>query len=41
MSSSERLINMEDALASKLSHLMSIHHLKRRTAANIKRLKEV
>lgn len=32
---------MKDALAGKFRHLVSIHHLKRRIAANIKRLKEV
>jgi hypothetical protein len=32
---------MKDSLARKLRHIMSIHHLKRRVAANIKRLKKV
>jgi hypothetical protein len=32
---------MEDSLARQLSHLMPVHDLKRREAANIKRLEEV
>jgi hypothetical protein len=32
---------MKYSLASKLRYLMSIHHLERRVAANIKRLKEM
>lgn len=32
---------MKDSLARKLRHLISVHNLKRRVAANIKRLKEV
>jgi hypothetical protein len=36
-----KLVNMKDSLAGKLRHLMSIYHLERRVAANIKRLQKM